>query len=145
MRAEYSACREVIKNLFCVQNILHPEQKSGVPVLAVYKDKTKMRWIRHRTIILVNAMIYFNCIIAIATTIRDTTTTIQVSHPHSHSSSSTTTDYYTAFFIGIPPLWPQLMLLLLYCAIKLHQLIGHCLSGLSHHLLQFTSLCKPKN
>jgi len=52
-----------------------------------------MRWIRHRTIILVNAIIYFNCIIAIATTIRDNTTTIQVSHPHSHSSSSTTTDY----------------------------------------------------
>ena len=64
-------------------------------VIAVYKDKTKMRWMRHRTIILVNAIIYFNCIIAIATTIRDTTTTIQVSHPHSHSSSSTTTDYYT--------------------------------------------------
>ena len=35
-----------------------------------------MRWIRHRTIILVNAIIYFNCIIAIATTIRDTTTTV---------------------------------------------------------------------
>ena len=34
----------------------------------------------------------------------------------------------------------QLMLLLLYCAIKLHQLIGHCLSCLSHHLLQFTSV-----
>ena len=99
-----------------------------------------MRCIRHRTIILVNAIIHFNCIIAIATTIRDTTTTIQVSHPHSHSSSSTTTDYYTTFFIGIPPMGPQLMLLLLYCAIKLHQLIGHCLSGLSHHLLQFTSV-----
>ena len=34
-------------------------------VIAVYKDKTKMRWMtRHRTIILVNAIIYFKCIIA---------------------------------------------------------------------------------
>ena len=56
----------------------------------MYKDKAKMRWMRHRTVILVN-IIYFNCIIA--------TTIIlwynyRVSHCHSHSSSSTK-DFYT--------------------------------------------------
>jgi hypothetical protein len=54
-------------------------------VIAVHKDKTKMRWMRHRIIILVNAIIYFNCIILLLLLLWYTTTTIPGFTSHSHS------------------------------------------------------------
>ena len=78
---------------------------SEINVIAVWKDKdkAKMRWMRHRTIILVN-IIYFNCIIATAI-IAMVYYNYQVSHPHSSSSSSTTIHYHYVVILIVHDLY----------------------------------------
>jgi len=68
-------------------------------VIAVYKDKTKMRWMRHRTIILVSAIIYFKCIIA--------TTIIAMVNYNYHTRFRST----TLILLPLPPLPPPPLLL----------------------------------